>query len=135
MATQRDAAKLYTDLQAQTAEQVSAKEARTAAQLTAERVRLAEMREARETRREIEAEQADRQAAAAEQAHLNAEDRSRMGAVVWVVGAACLALIAFLLPWAALVQWAATGDTARYVRALLAFGALIVGGLLWRARK
>lgn len=123
MATQRDAAKLYTDLQAQTAEQVSAKEARTAAQLTAERVRLAEMREARETRREVQAEQA----------HLNAEDRSRMGAVVWVVGAACLGLIAFLLPWAALVQWATTGDTGRYVLTVLAFGALILGGLVWRA--
>lgn len=125
MSTQHDAAKLYAGLQAQTAEQVSANEARTAAQLTAERVRLAELREARETRREIEAEQA----------HLNAEDRSRMAAVVWVVGAACLGLIAFLLPWAALAQWALTGDTGRYLLTVLAFGALIVGGLLWRGAR
>ncbi len=120
MSTQRDAADLYADLQERAANEQ--------AQLTAERVRLADMRATRETRRELESQQAA----------VDAETRHAMGAVVWWLaglGIACLALIAFLLPWAALVQWAATGDTARYVRALLAFGALIVGGLLWRGRK
>lgn len=120
MKTQHEAADLYTSLQERAATDQ--------AQLTAERVRLAEMRATRETRRELESQQAA----------ADAETRHAMGAVVWWLaglGIACLALIAFLLPWAALVQWAATGDTARYLRTLLAFGALIVGGLLWRARK
>ena len=119
MKTQRDAAKLYTELQ----EQAAAAEA------------WQQCADADWYRRHPE-ERAGRIGVL--QAAADAETRHAMGAVVYVVaglGVACLALIAFLLPWAAVVQWAATGDTARYVRALLAFGALIVGGLLWRARK
>lgn len=115
MATQRDAAKLYEQLQADAAAQAEA----------FQRAVDADWYRRHPDERPARIGQL--------QAHLNAEDRSRMGAVVWIVGAACLGLLAFVLPWAALVQWAATGDTGRYVLTLLAFGALILGGLVWRA--
>lgn len=87
MATQKQAAQVYADLQAQTAEQVSADVARTTAQLITERTRLAEIREARETRREI----------GAEMVHLNEEDRGRMGLVVWVL--AGLLVLFLIVAW------------------------------------
>lgn len=73
-----------------------------------------------------------------EMAQLNDEDRRRMMVVVYALGAVglgCLALLAFVLPWAALIQWAVTGATGRYLLTLLAFGAVIVGGLVWRGVK
>lgn len=70
MNTQHEAADLYTSLQERAANDQ--------AQLTAERVRLAEMRAARETRRELESQQAA----------ADAETRHAMGAVavgIWAV--------------------------------------------------
>lgn len=123
MTTQHDAAKLYNDLQAQAADERAAAEA------------WQQCADSDWYRRHPDER---RRAIGREMAHLNAEDRRRMGAVVYLLGGLgtlCLGLIAFLLPWAALLQWATTGDTGRYLLTLLAFGAVIVGGLVWRAGR
>lgn len=80
MATQHDAADLYTSLQERAANDQ--------AQLTAERLQLAEMRAARETRRELEAAQAQ-----ADEDALHA-----MGVVVWAL--AGLAVFLVVVVWA-----------------------------------
>lgn len=133
MTTQHDAAKLYNDLQDAAADR---------GPNVAGMIDYGPAAEA--FQRAVDADwnrrhpPASERAIAAGQAQLNDEDRRRMMVVVYAlgtVGLGCLALLAFVLPWAALIQWAVTGDTGRYLLTLLAFGAVIVGGLLWRGAR
>lgn len=120
MTTQQQAADLYNDLQAQAADESAATEA------------FQRAADADWYRRHPD----ERRAVIGQDlVHLDDEDRRRMALIPYVVGAfglACMALIAFVLPWAALVQWAVSGDTRWMAGVVLGW---LVACLVWRGLR